>query len=208
MFAGAEFLRNQRPFVLDRALLVISLTVIQWNTLPLRKNSCIRMTRQDRPMPAVLTARRPSTSRQVNQEWCSPQCRKLAWYRRRNGKDLEPAAQQKRAQRLRQRQQNRDQERFVNGPLKPYCNHATILAPEADLPQSVKGRIAAILESETPLERTRPATVKKKIGTLKRLFELAVQRGQLEENPFRYVSKPKVAKGDVHVYRDGEWRVW
>ena len=50
----------------------------------------------------------------------------------------------------------------------------------------------------------RPATVKKKITTLKRLFQLAVQRGQLEENPFKYVARPKVAQGEIHVYRDDE----
>ena len=50
----------------------------------------------------------------------------------------------------------------------------------------------------------RPGTVHKKIGILKRLFNLAVQRGQLEESPFRHVSKPKVAEGAIHVYSDQE----
>ena len=36
----------------------------------------------------------------------------------------------------------------------------------------------------------RSATVAKKIGALKRLFQLAVEREQLEDNPFRYVRKP------------------
>ena len=50
----------------------------------------------------------------------------------------------------------------------------------------------------------RPATVGKKIGTLKRLFQLAVQRGQLEENPFQYIRQPKVAKQAIHVFRPAE----
>ena len=50
----------------------------------------------------------------------------------------------------------------------------------------------------------RPATVAKKIGSLKRLFNLAVQRGHLENSPFRYVSKPKAAEGAIHVYSDDE----
>jgi len=50
----------------------------------------------------------------------------------------------------------------------------------------------------------RPATIAKKIGSLKRLFNLAVQRGHLENSPFRYVSKPKAAEGVIHVYRDEE----
>jgi len=49
-----------------------------------------------------------------------------------------------------------------------------------------------------------PATVKKKTTTLKRLFQLAVQREQLEENPLKYVPKPKTAPGEIHVYRDDE----
>ena len=53
----------------------------------------------------------------------------------------------------------------------------------------------------------RPGTVRKKVGTLKRLFNLAVQRGQLEESPFRYVRKPKAAQGEIHTYTDEEC-VW
>lgn len=49
-----------------------------------------------------------------------------------------------------------------------------------------------------------PATVTKKIGSLKRIFNLAVQRGQLELSPFRHVSKPKVPEGAIHVYSDKE----
>ena len=50
----------------------------------------------------------------------------------------------------------------------------------------------------------RPATARKKIIALNRLFNLAVQRSQLEENPFRYVRKPKVSEGEIHVYSDEE----
>ena len=47
-----------------------------------------------------------------------------------------------------------------------------------------------------------PATVAKKISVLKRLFQCAVERGQLEENPFRYIRKPKTAQHPIHIYSD------
>jgi integrase len=47
-------------------------------------------------------------------------------------------------------------------------------------------------------------TVRKKIGTLKRLFELAVQRRQLDDNPFRYVRKPKCSQIEIHTYNTEE----
>ena len=50
----------------------------------------------------------------------------------------------------------------------------------------------------------RPATVTKKIATLKRLFHLAVQRHQLEDSPFRHLGKPKVPDGEIHVYSEAE----
>ena len=50
----------------------------------------------------------------------------------------------------------------------------------------------------------RPATVAKKMGALKRMFQLAVQRRQLEENPLRYVAKPKSSPRDIHVFSDEE----
>jgi len=49
-----------------------------------------------------------------------------------------------------------------------------------------------------------PATVTKKISVLKRLFQCAVERGQLEENPLRYIRKPKTAQHSIHVYSDQE----
>ena len=51
---------------------------------------------------------------------------------------------------------------------------------------------------------SRSGTARKKIGTLKRLFQLAVQRRQLDENPFRYVRKPKTSQGEIHTYTDEE----
>ena len=50
----------------------------------------------------------------------------------------------------------------------------------------------------------RPTTVAKKIGALKRLFQLAVEREQLEDNPFRYVRKPKTAQRAIHIFSDEE----
>jgi integrase len=52
----------------------------------------------------------------------------------------------------------------------------------------------------------RPATVSKKVGNMKRLFQLAVERGQLEINPFRFVRKPKASQGKIHTYTDEECR--
>ncbi len=49
-----------------------------------------------------------------------------------------------------------------------------------------------------------PATVAKKISVLKRLFQCAVERGQLEENPLCYIHKPKAAQHSIHVYSDQE----
>ena len=48
------------------------------------------------------------------------------------------------------------------------------------------------------------ATAAKKITHLKRLFQLAVDRGQLENNPLKRVRKPKVARQKVHVFFDQE----
>lgn len=45
-----------------------------------------------------------------------------------------------------------------------------------------------------------PATVAKKLRHLKRLFQLAVNRRQLDENPLLNVDKPKVSKKNPHVY--------
>ncbi len=50
----------------------------------------------------------------------------------------------------------------------------------------------------------RPATVAKKVGTMKRLFELAVQRRQLEENPLRFLRKPKSTARPIKVFTDEE----
>jgi integrase len=49
-----------------------------------------------------------------------------------------------------------------------------------------------------------PATARKKISALKRLFQMAIERGQLEENPFRHVCKPRVPKRRIRIYSDDE----
>ena len=43
-----------------------------------------------------------------------------------------------------------------------------------------------------------PATVAKKLRSLKRLFQLSVERKQLDENPFRYVKVPKTPSALSH----------
>ena len=52
----------------------------------------------------------------------------------------------------------------------------------------------------------RPATAYKKVATLKRLFQLAVLRGQLDNHPFRNLQGPKSAEQEVRVYEDEQCR--
>jgi integrase len=49
-----------------------------------------------------------------------------------------------------------------------------------------------------------PATVNKHIRSLKRIFQLAIIRGQLEKHPLHYICKPKVPRKKVRVYSDHE----
>jgi integrase/recombinase XerC len=49
-----------------------------------------------------------------------------------------------------------------------------------------------------------PATIKKKVRTLKRLYNLALQRRQIDENPFRFLKGPKVAKKKVLILSEPE----
>jgi integrase/recombinase XerD len=51
-----------------------------------------------------------------------------------------------------------------------------------------------------------PATVKKKLIEIKRFFELAVKRKQLEENPLKYIDMPKPKKKKVRIYSEQECR--
>jgi integrase len=53
--------------------------------------------------------------------------------------------------------------------------------------------------------KNRPATVSKKIGTMKRLFQLAVERNQLDTNPFRFVKKPKSPKRQIHIFTEEQF---
>ena len=49
-----------------------------------------------------------------------------------------------------------------------------------------------------------PATVAKKLKHLKRLLQLAVNRKQLDENPFQHIDMPKSRKKKIHVYAEPE----
>lgn len=51
-----------------------------------------------------------------------------------------------------------------------------------------------------------PATTAKKLRHLKRLFQLAVERKQLEENPLRHVKPPKSPKKKVEIFSTEECR--
>ncbi len=50
----------------------------------------------------------------------------------------------------------------------------------------------------------RPATVAKKLREIKCVFETAVKRRQIDENPLKYVKSPRVAKGKVRVFKGAE----
>ena len=52
--------------------------------------------------------------------------------------------------------------------------------------------------------RNTPATAAKKLRHVKRLFQLAVDRGQLEENPLRCVKQPRRSKKKVRVFSKHE----
>jgi len=49
-----------------------------------------------------------------------------------------------------------------------------------------------------------PATVSKKLRALKRLFQLAVERKQLTENPLKYIKLPRWTKRKIEIYKDEE----
>lgn len=47
-----------------------------------------------------------------------------------------------------------------------------------------------------------PATINKKIRSIKRVFQLATQRGLLENNPFACIRKPRSPKRKVNIYTE------
>lgn len=49
-----------------------------------------------------------------------------------------------------------------------------------------------------------PATVSKKLREVKCIFEAAIKRKQLEENPFKYIKKPRSPQTEIHIYRHKE----
>ena len=49
-----------------------------------------------------------------------------------------------------------------------------------------------------------PATAAKKLRHAKRVFQLARERGQLDENPLRWVKQPKATKKKIRVYSDSQ----
>ena len=48
------------------------------------------------------------------------------------------------------------------------------------------------------------ATIAKKLRHIKRLFKLAVNRKQLDENPLQYIAMPKVSKKKINIYADAQ----
>ncbi len=51
-----------------------------------------------------------------------------------------------------------------------------------------------------------PDTVKKKLIEIKRFFELAAKRKQIDENPLKYIDMPKCKKKKVSIYSEDECR--
>jgi integrase len=51
-----------------------------------------------------------------------------------------------------------------------------------------------------------PATVAKKVRSIKRIFQLAVDRGQLDESPLARIKQPKTSKKKIRIYKDDECR--
>ena len=49
-----------------------------------------------------------------------------------------------------------------------------------------------------------PATVAKKLTEIKAIFQTAVKRKQLEENPLRYIKMPKCPQNEINIYSDSE----
>jgi len=70
--------------------------------------------------------------------------------------------------------------------------------------QQVNFRHAELFRETCLGQGNSPATVSKKLRSLKRLFQLAVDRRQLEENPFKKIAMPKSPKRKVHKYTAGE----
>jgi integrase len=48
------------------------------------------------------------------------------------------------------------------------------------------------------------ATAYKKISAIKRIFQLAVLRGQIEKNPFKNLKSPKIPEQEIRIYEDDE----
>lgn len=70
--------------------------------------------------------------------------------------------------------------------------------------QSVKHKHGEIFVQNSLERGNSLATVNKKISGVKRLFQLAVERGQLEQNPFMRIRRLKVPKRKVRVYSEDE----
>ncbi len=49
-----------------------------------------------------------------------------------------------------------------------------------------------------------PATVSKKLRHIKRTFQLAVNRKQLDENPMQHIAMPKSSKKKINIYTDAQ----
>ncbi len=70
--------------------------------------------------------------------------------------------------------------------------------------QQVNLRHAELFRQACLDQGNSPATAAKKLRSLRRLFQLAVDRGQIEENPFKKIAMPKSPKKKVRRYTTEE----
>ena len=106
---------------------------------------------EDKRCPICL---RTFSPRQESQRWCSGECRKLAWHRKKQGQPVEqltntttgPDQAQQQAKRLRKRRHERDEQ---NNPLPLTPKNAMVISPGTPLPDSTVRQIAEVLAHKT-----------------------------------------------------------
>jgi len=82
-------------------------------------------------------------------------------------------------------------------------NHFIKVVGDIDY-QRVKLKHGELFRQACLDEGNSPATVSKKLRQLKRVFQLAVERKQLDENPLRTVQLPKSPRRNVATYKSDE----
>ena len=129
--------------------------------------------RQKGPYDRILCpiCHRSFEPRQKNQKWCSSHCRKLAWYRQKNGHPIDSltplmqelgllpfqyvpegtqaAREQQRVRKLCDKRLKRSNQRYIVDDLTPAQKERQFLDRTKKLPPSLQRQIAEILANET-----------------------------------------------------------